>query len=119
MSAAGDGEAATARLNEALAGYEELGAAYDAERCRHTLLDLGLAKPAGRGRRGYGDELSPRERQVAELVARGATNHDIAEALFLSQRTVEQHVARMLRKLGTTRGDVRSVLRARKGKGAE
>lgn len=113
LSAAGDGEAATTRLNEALAVYEELGAAYDAGRCRHTLLDLGLAKPAGRGRRGYGAELSPRERQVAELVAAGATNHDIAEALFLSQRTVEQHVARMLRKLGTTRGDVQSVLRGR------
>jgi DNA-binding CsgD family transcriptional regulator len=115
LSAAGDGEAATARLNEALAVYEELGAAYDAARCRHTLFDLGLAKPAARGRRGYGAELSPRERQVAELVARGATNHDIAETLFLSQRTVEQHVARMLRKLGTTRGDVRSVLRGRRG----
>jgi DNA-binding CsgD family transcriptional regulator len=113
LSASGDGKAATARLEQALAGYEDLGAAHDAARCRRTLRDLGITKSAGRGRRGYGDELSPRERQVAELVARGATNHDIAEALFLSQRTVEQHVARMLRKLGTTRGDVQSVLRAR------
>ena len=113
LSAARDGEQATARLNEALAEYEHLGAAYDAARCRHTLHELGLARPPARGRRGYGDELSPRERQVAELVARGATNHDIAEALFLSPRTVEQHVARMLRKLGTTRGDVRDVLRER------
>ena len=113
LSASSDGEAAGVRLTEALAGYDRLGAAHDAARCRHTLRDLGLVKPAGRGRRGYGDELSPRERQVAELVAGGATNHDIAEALFLSPRTVEQHVARMLRKLGTTRGGVGSALRSR------
>jgi DNA-binding CsgD family transcriptional regulator len=114
LSAAGDGQAAAARLTEALAGYECLGASSDASRCRHTLRELGLVKSAGRGRRGYGAELSPRERQVAELVAGGATNHDIAEALFLSPRTVEQHVARMLRKLGTTRGDVASVLEGRR-----
>ncbi|ACU73571.1 transcriptional regulator, LuxR family [Catenulispora acidiphila DSM 44928] len=113
LSASGDGEAAGVRLTEALAAYDRLGAAHDAARCRHTLRDLGLVKAAGRGRRGYGDELSPRERQVAELVAGGATNHDIAEALFLSPRTVEQHVARMLRKLGTTRAGVASVLRGR------
>ena len=57
-----------------------LGAAADAARCRQTLQELGLTQPAPRGRRGYGDELSPRERQVAELVARGATNQDIADA---------------------------------------
>ncbi|MBS2548100.1 AAA family ATPase [Catenulispora sp. NL8] len=110
-SAAGDREAATARLTEALAGYDRLGAVHDAARCRHTMAELGFSRPSGRGRRGYGDQLSPRERQVATLVARGATNHDIAEALFLSPRTVEQHVARVLRKLGTTRGDVAEALR--------
>jgi DNA-binding CsgD family transcriptional regulator len=116
LSATGDRSAAVARLTEALAGYDRLDAAYDAARCQHTLRDLGLAPTSGRGRRGYGDELSPRERQVAELVARGATNHDIAEALFLSPRTVEQHVARVLRKLGTTRGDVANALRTRSGR---
>jgi DNA-binding CsgD family transcriptional regulator len=116
LGAAGDRATATTRLNEALAGYGQLGAAFDAARCQQTVRDLGLAKPAGRGRRGYGDELSPRERQVADLVARGATNHDIAEALFLSPRTVEQHVARVLRKLGVTRGDVPGALRDRGGR---
>jgi DNA-binding CsgD family transcriptional regulator len=115
LSAAGEGERATALLEEARTGYDRLGAAHDAAHCRHLRQDLGLAKPPARGRRGYGDELSPRERQVADLVARGATNHDIAEALFLSQRTVEQHVARALRKLGVTRGDVADALRGRRG----
>jgi DNA-binding CsgD family transcriptional regulator len=112
LSANGDGEAATGRLNDALAVYERLGAAFDAARCQRSLRDLGLAKPATRGRRGYGDKLSPRERQVAELVAQGATNQDIANALFVSPRTVEQHVARVLRKLGTTRANVREALSA-------
>jgi DNA-binding CsgD family transcriptional regulator len=112
LSASGDGDAAAGRLNDALAVYERLGAAFDAARCQRSLRDLGLAKPATRGRRGYGDKLSPRERQVAELVAQGATNQDIANALFVSPRTVEQHVARVLRKLGTTRANVRDALRA-------
>ena len=116
LGAAGDRATATARLDEALAGYRRLGATHDTARCQQRLRELGLAKPAGRGRRGYGDELSPRERQVADLVARGATNHDIAEALFLSPRTVEQHVARMLRKLGVGRADVGAALRERAGR---
>jgi DNA-binding CsgD family transcriptional regulator len=110
LSAAGNGEPAAAHLNDALAIYERLGASYDAARCQRSLRELGLAKPAARGRRGYGDKLSPRERQVAELVAQGATNQDVANALFLSPRTVEQHVARVLRKLDTTRADVRQAL---------
>ncbi|MDQ3786225.1 MAG: helix-turn-helix transcriptional regulator, partial [Actinomycetota bacterium] len=52
------------------------------------------------GRRGYGDQLSPREQDVARLVAQGMTNREIADVLYLSPRTVEQHVAKVLRKLG-------------------
>jgi DNA-binding NarL/FixJ family response regulator len=44
--------------------------------------------------------LSPREAAVARLVSRGLTNREIAEVLVLSPRTVEQHVAKVLRKLG-------------------
>jgi DNA-binding CsgD family transcriptional regulator len=103
---------AAAHLDRALAVYLRLNATYDAARCQRTMKDLGLARTPARGPRGYGVELSPREKQVAELLARGATNHEIAQALFLSPRTVELHVAHTLKKLGTARKDVNDALQA-------
>jgi DNA-binding CsgD family transcriptional regulator len=44
--------------------------------------------------------LTPREREVARLVAAGATNADIARAMFVSQATVKTHVSRILSKFG-------------------
>ncbi|GAA3786330.1 response regulator [Micromonospora maritima] len=46
------------------------------------------------------DLLTPRERQIARLVARGLTNEEIGVALFLSIWTVKTHVSRVLAKLG-------------------
>ena len=43
--------------------------------------------------------LTPREREIAALLARGYTNRQLAEALVLSERTVETHVKRILGKL--------------------
>ncbi|WP_281170306.1 ATP-binding protein [Amycolatopsis nigrescens] len=95
----------------ALAGeFAALGATRDAARCRHLLRVRGAGQPSRRGRRGYGDELSPRERDVARLLGQGHTNREIADVLFLSRRTVEQHVASVLRKLKvSSRGELRRV----------
>ena len=46
------------------------------------------------------DPLTPREQEVLKLVAEGYTNKQIAEALVISEKTVERHRANMLEKLG-------------------
>ena len=51
-------------------------------------------------RSGSAIELSKREREVAELLARGMSNREIAQRLFLSERTVDNHVHHILDKLG-------------------
>lgn len=57
--------------------------------------------------------LSTRERQIAELVAAGQTNRQIAAALFLSEKTIESHLTKVLAKLGVpTRAGVGSALRS-------
>lgn len=46
------------------------------------------------------DTLTSRERQTLQLAAEGFTNHEIAERLFISARTVETHRANLMKKLG-------------------
>ncbi|GIG63011.1 LuxR family transcriptional regulator [Longispora fulva] len=87
-------------LGEAIATYDRLGAAWDAARARAALRAHGLRVSPRRGRRGYGTELSPRERDVVRLAGLGHSNREIAATLFLSERTVEEHVAKAMRKLG-------------------
>jgi predicted ATPase/DNA-binding CsgD family transcriptional regulator len=50
--------------------------------------------------RQRGTELSPREREVAALLADGLTNRQIAERLVVTQRTVASHIEHILEKLG-------------------
>ncbi|NBC16028.1 MAG: alpha/beta fold hydrolase [Bacteroidetes bacterium] len=48
-------------------------------------------------------ELTPREREVLDLMARGISNADIAERLFISPKTVRNHITRIFRKLRVSR----------------
>lgn len=90
---------AASRLLGALEEFEALGATLDSARVRRTLRAHHIAAPSRAGRKGYGNALSPRETEVANLASRGATNLEIADALVISERTVESHMASSLRKL--------------------
>lgn len=70
------------------------------------------ARTQGRkGKKGLG-ELTGRERQVAALLAQGASNREIAKELDVSERTVETHVSNILNKLGfSSRAEVRKWAR--------
>ncbi|MFI5728734.1 ATP-binding protein [Kribbella sp. NPDC051587] len=94
------GHDGTADVREAEQLFGALGLARREQACREILRAHNALPPRKRGRPGYGDRLSPRERQTAQLAASGRTNQEIAAALHLSVRTVEQHVARSLHKLG-------------------
>jgi non-specific serine/threonine protein kinase len=48
----------------------------------------------------HAGSLSPREREVAQQVALGRSNREIADALIVGKRTVEPHVAHIMSKLG-------------------
>jgi DNA-binding CsgD family transcriptional regulator len=84
--------AAREAIEAARAGFEELGAAGWAERAGRELGTIG-----GRVRI---EGLTPAERRVAELVARGRTNSEVAATLFLAERTVATHLTRVYAKLG-------------------
>jgi DNA-binding CsgD family transcriptional regulator len=96
------GGGAEVALTAAMATYQRLGATWDLDRARSAARRHGVPAPNRHrgGRRGYGDDLSPREREVVELAARGRTNKEIAGELFLSPHTVDKHLRRALRKLG-------------------
>ncbi len=72
-------------LRRALATFEELGAAPWARRTREEIAASGAGLP--RREAPPSDELSPRELQVAVIVAEGLTNREVAARLFLSEKT--------------------------------
>ncbi|MBP2054753.1 DNA-binding NarL/FixJ family response regulator, partial [Streptomyces griseochromogenes] len=92
--------AGVSELADAAQELEALAATWDLARVRAQLRAHPGAERPARGRPRYDERLSPREQEVAELAGAGLSNREIAATLHLSPRTVEQHVARALRKLG-------------------
>ena len=112
---AGRRDAAGEAAADALAAAQRLGATWLADEVR-TLIGRARLQPGvvaatgadGNGASGdrNGDAvaddpfgLTPRERQVLELLAQGATNRQIGEALYMAEKTASVHVSRILSKL--------------------
>ena len=75
-------------------------------------IDHELALGRISGESSAADVLTPREFEVLRLLARGMTDREIADALFISHRTVNAHVASILAKLSvSSRRDAASVSR--------
>ena len=86
--------AARRALTEALERFDLLGAARWADRVTADLARLPGRRPEN------AHLLSAREREVAELVAGGLTNKEVAARLFVSLRTVEASLSKVYAKLG-------------------
>jgi DNA-binding CsgD family transcriptional regulator len=100
LRAAGDKEAAVDLLRAALDRAGRCGAAPLEQRVRDELRSAGV-RPRRTARSGV-DALTPSERRVAELVAQGLGNSEIAQALFVTRRTVEYHLTHAFRKVGVS-----------------
>jgi len=105
LAACGSAGAARAELRRAASGLEACGAWGYRDAALRLLRRLGeRPRPVAPPGPAAGDDrlaaLSPREREVALLVAEGQTNARIAAQLHLSERTVEKHVSSVLAKLG-------------------
>ena len=83
-------------LHEALTTFEALGARLWAEKTRAELAQIG-------GRAPSTGQLTPSEQRIAEAVAAGNTNKQVAAKLMLSERTIESALTQIYRKL-----DIRS-----------
>jgi DNA-binding CsgD family transcriptional regulator len=102
LAAAGGRADALAELRGALAVAESCGAAGVRDAAARELRKLGHRPPRRRVDASGIDALSAREREIADLVAAGLSNSEIANRLFLSPKTVESHLRHLFVKLGAS-----------------
>lgn len=92
-----EGELALVDARAALSIFESLDARRDADAAAALLRGLGASGRSGQRIEG---ELTARERQVLDLLGEGLSNQGIADRLYISPKTAEHHVGRILGKLG-------------------
>ncbi|HTP21849.1 MAG TPA: AAA family ATPase [Solirubrobacteraceae bacterium] len=110
LRAAGERTAAREPLLEALALSTRCGARALERRVRAELASIGV-RPRTNSHSGA-DSLTPSEMRVAQLAAGGGTNREIAQTLFVTEKTVETHLGRAFRKLNiSSRRQLQDVLR--------
>ncbi len=104
----------TSERLEALEILDALGADAVSAKVRRGLREVGVAVPRGKGRatRDHAAGLTSRQAEILDLLAEGLTNSEIADRLFLSPRTVENHVSAVLAKLDASTRE-QAVERAR------
>jgi DNA-binding CsgD family transcriptional regulator len=90
-------DAAREEARSALGTFRELGASRAMDVAAALLRDLGEGTAPRRRTHG---ELTAREQEVLGLLARGMSNAQIAQSLFISEKTAGHHVSRILSKLG-------------------
>ena len=98
-AAAGATEQAKAALQQVAADAGRRGALRLRDAAAHELRALGT-RIAPRNRHVAGGDLTERERTVAEMVAEGRSNKQVAAELFLSEGTIENTLTRVYAKLG-------------------
>jgi DNA-binding CsgD family transcriptional regulator len=117
LAAGGEEQEGTDELRRAEQTLAESGAVREADAAARELRRLGArVQRRPRPDRGLGlRKLSPREREVAEEVSAGKTNRDVAAALFLSEKTIESHLARIYSKLDVHSRAALTAIVARQG----
>jgi DNA-binding SARP family transcriptional activator/tetratricopeptide (TPR) repeat protein/DNA-binding CsgD family transcriptional regulator len=98
LAASGRLDEARRSFLEAVAVYAEVGAMWDVGRAESRLRPFGIRRTSRVPASG-GERLSPLELRIAELVAAGWPNPDIATQLTLPRSAVQVHVTRILQKL--------------------
>lgn len=99
-SSGDDRAAAISRAHDAERSARRVGAVAEAERATRLLARLGVPSAHAEARRAPGGGLSPRELDVARLVAAGLSNAEIANRLYISPRTVTTHLQHVYARLG-------------------